>query len=127
MIVAKNSALLGVLIVCLANGVGCGRVEEAPRSVRWPSGVEFTVSADHAVRVGGRPVVERYEVRLYVEEEREPRVVLDVGKPEPDASGRVAVDVREMWRRVPRRGAVRVTVYAVGPGGETAGKGIRVR
>lgn len=82
-----------------------------------PTKVEFTASADHAVVVGGTPVVTGYEFNA-VATNATGAIALtrSLGKPAPDAAGMISVVIPELATITPNT-TYTATVTAVGPGG----------
>ncbi len=86
-----------------------------------PRFVEFTPSADHNTNASdGRPLVERYDLSVYVAGSSAPFDTMDLGKPAP-SGGVIRVDFLPLLHTVPTPGVVfEARVTAVGPGGSTA-------
>lgn len=85
-----------------------------------PTGVEFIASADHnrEIAIDGTivSVVTSYELRIYASGASSPLSTVALGKPVPDASGRIVARPAELIG-LPI-GAYQARVAAIGPGGE---------
>jgi hypothetical protein len=58
-----------------------------------PNIVEFDPSSDDAAtRPDGQPVVQRYELRVFLQGASQPVTTADLGKPAPDSDGKIRVD-----------------------------------
>ena len=58
-----------------------------------PARATFNASADHNVTNSGTPVVQSYEIGLYILGAAQPFQRVSVGKPNPDATGVITVDM----------------------------------
>ena len=86
-----------------------------------PQTVEFDPSPDHNASAGGVAIVERYELRFYAVAGSQPLHVIDLGKPTPEADGRIRFNFASRLGGWPVVGVVyEARVAAVGPGGSTA-------
>lgn len=86
-----------------------------------PTRVEFTKSADHDVLLpDNSPLVVRYELRSYATGATEPMSTYNLGKPTPNATGLVSVNITELILGFPINPAIQYTarVAAIGPTGE---------
>ncbi len=85
-----------------------------------PQTVEFDPSADHNATVGGVAVVEGYELRFYTVGGAQPVHVIELGKPTPEADGKIRFNFASSLGAWPVDGVVyEARVAAVGPGGST--------
>ena len=85
-----------------------------------PQTVEFDPSADHNATVGGVAVVEGYELRFYTVGGAQPVHVIELGKPTPEADGKIRFNFASPLGAWPVNGVVyEARVAAVGPGGST--------
>lgn len=83
-----------------------------------PRIVEFDPSADHAaVGADGQPLVQRYELRIFMMGATEPVTATDLGKPGPEADGKIRVDFATRLTAWPPNGDYEARVAAVGPAG----------
>ena len=86
-----------------------------------PQTVEFDPSADHNRTVDGVAVVDDYELRFYVLGGAVLLHVIELGKPAPEADGKIRVNFSSLLGAWPVAGLVyEARVAAVGPGGSTA-------
>jgi len=107
---------LTVLIFLLVSATAFGQ-----QATVNPTTVEFTASADHNTTVlgGTEPMLNRYELRMFLENASQPISNYDLGKPTPDGNNKITV-VNPTWfislamnvRHVAR-------IAAIGPYGET--------
>ena len=84
-----------------------------------PRFAEFTASADHfATTPEGLPQVTRYDLEFYLVGAAQPFQVAALGKPAPDPTGLISVDLATALVAYPPPGAVyEARISAVGPGG----------
>ncbi len=86
-----------------------------------PRIVEFDPSADHHRTVGGVAVVSGYQLRFYNVGGSQPLRVIELGKPAPEADGRIRFNFTPLLGAWPVDGVVyEARVAAVGPGGSAA-------
>ena len=86
-----------------------------------PQLVEFNPSADHNATIGGVAVVDSYELRFYAVGGSQPLRVIEMGKPAPQADGRIRFNFTALLGAWPVEGVVyEARVAAVGPGGSTS-------
>ena len=84
------------------------------QSIVDPTTAEFDPSADHNVTVSGVPVVDHYEIGFYLIAAAQPFQINQLGKPSPDADGKIRVALGPR----PAPGTLyEARVSAVGPGG----------
>ena len=81
---------------------------------------EFDPSPDHwATLDGGQPAVVRYELEMYMVGAAAPFTTVDMGKPSPDADGKIRYDFSSAVTGWPLPGGnYEARVSAVGPEGE---------
>jgi hypothetical protein len=85
--------------------------------VRNPTRLEFVASPDHAATFpDGSAVVERYEFEIYLLGASSPMTTVNLGKPTPDASGKVTATPSELLG-LPVNQTFEARVAAIGPGG----------
>jgi len=84
-----------------------------------PRIVEFDPSADHAaVSAEGQPLVSRYDLQIFLQGATQPVTTASLGKPAPDADGKVRVDFSTILVGWPLgTGTYEAKVSAVGPTG----------
>jgi hypothetical protein len=84
-----------------------------------PNTAEFSPSADHnAVLSDGTPVVQSYQLELYLIGATSPFQVASLGKPAPQSDGKIRVTLSTVLSPLPQAGVSYVAdVAAVGPGG----------
>src|SRR5215213_1538133 len=100
-----------------------GATPLAAQTTTNPSSIEFTRSVDHyAVLPDGRPAVTRYDLRLYRVGSTQPFQTSSLGKPAPDATGRIRVQLSTALASWPLGSGetYEARVSAVGPGGAAA-------
>ena len=85
-----------------------------------PTRALFSASADHnATGAGGTPLVQSYEIGLYIVGASAPFQRVSIGKPNPDGTGTISVDLTAAFVGWPIVGTNYVAdVAARGPGGE---------
>jgi hypothetical protein len=112
------SILLALLWLVCSPSVGYTQLELDPLIA------EFDPSADHSAvfAPGGEPVVERYELELYQAGAETPFDTWNLGKPTPEADGRIRVDLPSSLPAWPPAAVSYGTTYegrlvAVGPRG----------
>src|SRR5688572_27776799 len=98
----------------------------APASAQTPAVidpriVEFDPSPDHsATGSNGLPVLTRYDLELYLLGGTQPVQVANLGKPAPQADGKIRVDFTTLLNPWPAAGTTyEARVAAVGPSGTT--------
>ena len=86
-----------------------------------PQTAEFDPSVDHdTIAPGGEPLVARYDLAVYLLGGSQPELVVGLGKPSPDADGKVRVDVAGVLSSQLAPGvSYEAGVAAVGPGGSS--------
>ena len=84
-----------------------------------PTRALFNASADHnATDVGGTPLVQSYQIGLYILGASQPFQTVSIGKPNPDGTGTITVDMTAAFLGWPIVGtSYTADVAAVGPGG----------
>ena len=111
-------ALLFILLGCLSLALLPSVVSAQTVS---PQIVEFDPSADHNTSVSGVAVVDGYELRFYSLGGTQPLHVIELGKPAPEADGKIRFNFASLLGAWPVGGVVyEARVAAVGPGGSTA-------
>jgi len=112
---ARLNACLAAVGIVLAGATGA--LAQSP--VLNPTTVEFDPSTDHsAVGGDGQPLVQRYELRMYLVGETSAQVTTDLGKPSPEGDGKIRVNFAALtapWP--PPDGTYEARVAAVGPNG----------
>jgi hypothetical protein len=89
------------------------------QSVLNPNTAEFSPSADHnTVLPDGSPAVQSYQLELYLIGATSPFQVASLGKPAPQADGKIRVTLSTVLSPLPQPGvSYFADVTAVGPGG----------
>ena len=106
------TALISLLALWPADG--------AAQETINPTRATFTASADHEVTHNGIPLVQSYEIGLYFLGASEPFQNIPIGKPDPDATGTITVDLTSAFLGWPVVGtSYTADVAAVGPGGRS--------
>src|ERR1700681_1662754 len=84
-----------------------------------PTQAHFSASADHNVNLqDGTPAIQYYLLALYIVGAAAPFQAVNLGKPTPDSSGRITVDLTTVFTGWPLPGtSYDADVAAVGPGG----------
>lgn len=118
----RSGQTLGVSILAwLAGGLllapGAGLA--SAQTVTNPRIVEFDPSADHSVTLpGGQPAVERYDFEIYLVGASAPFHTVNLGKPAPQADGKIRYDFSSQVAGWPLPGGTYESrVAAVGPNG----------
>ncbi len=108
---------VGVMAAGMVLAASSGALGQTP--VLNPTTVEFDPSPDHStLGSDGQPVVQRYELRMYLLGRSDPTVTSDLGKPAAGADGKIRVDFSTRttpWP--PPDGDYEARVAAVGPSG----------
>jgi len=106
------------LLALLALGIASAVPAQAQTTVVNPRIVEFDPSADHSVAgADGQPLVQRYELRIFTLGNTQPYTTTDLGKPTPEADGKIRVDFTTRISPWPPDGNYEARVAAVGPSG----------
>jgi hypothetical protein len=89
------------------------------QSVLNPNTAEFSPSADHnTLLTDGSPAVQSYQLELYLTGATTPFQVVSLGKPAPQADGKIRVALATVLNPLPQPGvSYFADVTAVGPGG----------
>src|SRR3954469_1833737 len=89
------------------------------QTVLNPNTAEFSPSVDHsAVLSDGSPVVQSYQLELYLVGASSPFQVASLGKPAPQTDGKIRVSLAAVLNPLPQAGvSYFAQVAAVGPGG----------
>ena len=105
-------AVILVFAVCVAAPI-------AEAQTVNPHLVSFLPSPDHdAIGDDGQPLVSQYNLAFYPVGGSQPLVVVNLGKPTPDADGSITVDFSTLLTSAPAPGQqLEARVGAVGPGG----------
>ena len=105
--------VLASLVVLLLPTFAAGQATVNPNRA-W-----FNASADHnATNGGGAPVVQSYEIGFYLVGASQPFQRVSLGKPTPDGTGTINVDLTAIFMGWPVPGTNYIAdVAAVGPGG----------
>ncbi len=113
--VARSSSYTAALVVALTMLAGGAHAQ----SVVNPRIVEFDPSADHATLLeGGQPVVTEYALELYLQGAVAPFYTMSLGKPAPQADGKIRFDFSTNVAAWPLPGGTYESrVAAVGPTG----------
>src|SRR5437879_9492410 len=84
-----------------------------------PTKAQFTASVDHnATLPDGTPVVQSYQLELYLQGASSPFQTANLGKPVPDGTNTITVDLTSVFVGWPLPGTVYESdISAVGPGG----------
>jgi hypothetical protein len=93
--------------------------QEASAQTVDPTTAEFAASADHnAILSNGTAALTRYDLEFYNVGAASPFQVASLGKPSPDPSGIIRVQLTSILTALPSPGIVyEARVAAVGPGG----------
>ena len=91
----------------------------AAQTTTNPTSAQFDASADHSATDGsGTPLVGSYEIGLYILGAQQPFQTVSIGKPTPDGTGTITVDMRAAFLGWPIVGmSYTADVAAMGPGG----------
>ncbi len=89
------------------------------QTVLNPRTVEFDPSADHAaLTADGQPVVQRYELQVFLAGASQPMTTANLAKPNPQADGKIRLDFSALLAGWPlTNGTYVARVAAVGPAG----------
>jgi len=106
-----------VVFVALAMLVSAARV--SAQSIVDPQRAEFTPSADHsATTTEGVPLVQSYSLSIYQAGSTEALQTVNLGKPAPEADGKVRVAFLNLLNPAPVSGVIyEARISAIGPGG----------
>jgi len=112
--VARVSAYAVMMVFA---GAAVSRV--SAQTVTDPRYAVFTASTDHyAINSSGQPVVSDYQLQWYQSGAVAPYTVLDLGKPTPDGTGTITVDLYSYLVGTPLTGVTfTARVAALGPTG----------
>ena len=113
----RSRSLSLVALLVAANVLACAATAQA-QGLGGPRIAEFDPSPDHwAALDNNEPTVSRYEFSLYLLGVSEPVQTVDMGKPWPDADGRIRYDLSQVatWSLSP--GVYQARVSAIGPHG----------
>lgn len=83
-----------------------------------PRKVEFIASADHNTSVAGQPAVASYELRWFASGASAPLSSASLGKPTPDGTQKIVVDITTLIVGIPIGDGYTARVAAIGPAGE---------
>jgi Putative binding domain, N-terminal/Viral BACON domain len=113
-----DGALLPALVAAFLT-VGPLDRDAYAQTVVDPNTAEFSPSTDHnAVLSDGTPVVQSYQLELYLIGATSPFRVASLGKPAPQTDGKIRVGLSTVLNPLPQAGvAYFADVAAVGPGG----------
>jgi Putative binding domain, N-terminal len=94
-------------------------VSAAAQSTVNPTKAQFTASADQNTTLSdGTPVLQYYQLELYIVGAAAPFQTVNLGKPTPDSTGTITVDLTTVFMGWPLPGtSYDADVAAVGPGG----------
>ena len=91
------------------------------QTIQNPSTVEFDPSPDHNVTTNGTPLVDRYEMDIFVSGTSQSVRTLSMGKPAPAGDGRIRINFAALLTQPLPPGTIyTASVSAVGPGGRTS-------
>jgi Putative binding domain, N-terminal len=83
-----------------------------------PTKAQFSASSDHNATANGTPILQSYQLEFYVVGATQPFQTYSLGKPTPDSTNTITVDLTAMLVGWPVPGTNYVaTVSATGPGG----------
>jgi hypothetical protein len=109
------AATLALTFVCFTIGL---TGQAAAQSVTDPQTVEFDPSPDHwATAADGSPIVTQYNLEVYEIGSSVPYEVVSIGKPLPDADGKIRVGLAALMPSPPALVNYEARVAAVGPTG----------
>ncbi|MET0163699.1 MAG: BACON domain-containing carbohydrate-binding protein, partial [Vicinamibacterales bacterium] len=108
-----------IYCVVLAGLLGVWPSQAAAQATVNPTRALFNASADHsATDGGGTSLVQSYEIGLYILGASQPFQTVSIGKPTPDGTGTITVDMTSAFLGWPIVGTnYTADVAAVGPGG----------
>ena len=106
-------------LVTLAALLGVCPSQAAAQATTNPTRAQFDASTDHNATDGsGTPLVQSYEIGLYILGASQPFQTASIGKPTPDGTGTITVDMTAAFLGWPIVGMnYTADVAAVGPGG----------
>ena len=106
-------------LVMLAGLLSVWPTHAAGQSTTNPTRAQFNASADHsATDDSGTSLVQTYEIGLYIVGAPQPFQTVSIGKPNPDGTGTITVDMTSAFVGWPILGtSYTADVAAVGPGG----------
>ena len=106
-------------LVTLTALLGVCPLHAAAQATTNPTRAQFDASADHSATDGsGTPLVQSYEIGLYILGASQPFQTVSIGKPTPDGTGTITVDMTAAFLGWPIVGmSYTADVAAVGPGG----------
>ena len=112
---SRVPAITGLLVAFLVAG---GVRPLAAQTLVNPTKVEFNPSGDHDVLLDGTPMVERYEMEIFVQGATQPTRTVNLGKPSPGGDGKILINFVNLLSEPLPTGTIYIaTVSAVGPGG----------
>jgi hypothetical protein len=113
----KHARLLAVVLLCVS-----AVAVPAQAQVVNPRTVEFDPSADHsAVGSDSQPLVQRYDLQMFLVGAAQPFTTASLGKPAAQADGKIRVDFSTLVTPFPLAdGSYVARVAAVGPTGSSA-------
>src|SRR5262249_7388674 len=115
--IEKGSAIRNLLgLVCAASMLPAAAFAQATVN---PTKAQFTASSDHnALGSSGTPIVQSYQLEFYIVGATQPFQTTSLGRPSPDSTNTITVDLTPLVVGWPVPGTSYVaTVTAVGPGG----------
>lgn len=96
--------------------LGVWQIAQA-QPIQNPSTLEFQASPDHNVVDLSVPNVSSYELEFYLAGATAPVQRPSIGKPTPDASGKITVNLNTVARPILLAGTYTVKAVAIGAGG----------
>ena len=113
----RESVRSRVVFVALAILVSAARV--SAQSIVDPQRAEFDPSADHfATAADGVPLVQSYSLSIYQAGSAQVLQTVNLGKPAPEADGKVRVAFVNLLNPAPVAGVIyEARISAIGPGG----------
>src|SRR5512141_1624776 len=113
----KNRSSLAAVIPAVL--LGLLPASAAAQTTLDPTKTQFTASsAQNATLADGTPVVQYYQLDLYLLGASAPFQSVNLGKPTPDATNTITVDLKTIFTGWPLPGTTYVAdIAAVGPGG----------
>lgn len=114
----RRSHIFPLLLAALLSAFGQSALAQTA-AVTDPRFVEFNASPDHNVNLSdGTAMVTRYELQFFQLGAAQPAQAIDLGKPAPDATGLIRLDLTSLLSSWPAAGVVyEARVVAVGPRG----------
>ncbi len=110
------------LLAAVAMTFGAAHARAAAQVVTDPRTVQFTASPDHyGMTPDNQPLVTGYQMAWYPVGATSPSLIIDLGKPAPDSTGTITLDLGSYLTTSPTSNVTyNATVIAVGPTGSSS-------